>query len=105
MAVRRAGGSEGGPSVDRYHRPHLGEDVVPRVASIGPYRFHFFANERGEPPHVHVERDDSEAKFWLDPVELAANEGFRAHELGRIRAIVIENRERFLEVWHGFFGR
>ena len=51
-------------------------------ASIGPYRFHFFANERGEPRHVHVERDDSEAKFWLDPVELAANEGFRAHLTG-----------------------
>ena len=78
---------------------------MPRIASIGPYRFHFFANERGEPPHVHVERDDAEAKFWLDPVELADNEGFRAHELGRIRSIVIENRERFLEAWHGFFNR
>jgi hypothetical protein len=78
---------------------------VPRIASIGPYRFHFFANERGEPPHVHVDRDDADAKFWLEPVELSANDGFRAHELGKIEALVIENRERFLEAWNEFFRR
>jgi hypothetical protein len=53
---------------------------------------------------MHVDRDDLSAKFWLDPVQLAGNFGFRAHELRAIQSIVIENRTRFLEAWNGFFG-
>ncbi|MGH8602778.1 MAG: DUF4160 domain-containing protein [Gammaproteobacteria bacterium] len=30
----------------------------------------FFASDRDEPPHIHVEREDKGAKFWLDPVRL-----------------------------------
>ena len=33
----------------------------------------FYSGDRSEPPHVHVERDDDEPKFWLRPVALAAN--------------------------------
>ena len=29
-----------------------------------------------EPPHIHVERDDNIAKFWLDPVRLQRSDGF-----------------------------
>jgi hypothetical protein len=41
---------------------------MPTVLWIGSYRFHFYANDRREPPHVHVERGDATAKFWLNPV-------------------------------------
>lgn len=41
---------------------------MPTVLRSGPYRFYFYAGDRAEPLHVHVERDDAEAKFWLDPV-------------------------------------
>jgi hypothetical protein len=34
---------------------------MPKVADAGPYRLFFFSNERNEPPHVHVERDDKVA--------------------------------------------
>jgi hypothetical protein len=43
------------------------------------------------------------AKFWLDPVQLAKNFGFRAHELGTLQLTVSQNRDRFLEAWHEFF--
>lgn len=33
------------------------------VLRSGPYRFFLYAGDRYEPPHVHVERDDCEAKF------------------------------------------
>jgi len=45
--------------------------TMPTVLRIGPYRFFFFSNEGNEPPHVHVERDDNTAKYWLDPVRVA----------------------------------
>lgn len=41
------------------------------IARIGPYRVYFYGHDRCEPPHVHVDRDDNTAKFWLLPVELA----------------------------------
>jgi hypothetical protein len=77
---------------------------MPTIARIGPYRFFFFANEGLEPPHVHVQRDRSLAKFWLRPVALASTSGFTGRELGRLRALAEENRERFEEAWHEFFA-
>ena len=60
------------------------------------FRFFFFSGEGSEPPHVHVEHGDKVAKYWLDTVKLAMSEGFRSHELTRVRALVIENRAPFL---------
>lgn len=77
---------------------------MPTVLRSGPYRFYFYSHEPNESPHVHVDRDDLSAKFWLDPVQLASNFGFRAHELRTIQSIVTENRTLFLEAWNGFFG-
>lgn len=77
---------------------------MPTIARIGPYRFFFFGNEGDEPPHVHVQRERKLAKFWLDPVSLSRSSGFAAHELRQIEAIVVENRERFVEAWNEFFG-
>ena len=31
---------------------------MPTVIRSGPYRFFFYAGDRDESPHVHVERDD-----------------------------------------------
>ena len=44
---------------------------MPTVLTYGPFRFYFYAGDRSEPPHVHVERDNFVAKFWLDPVVVA----------------------------------
>jgi hypothetical protein len=77
---------------------------VPTVARIGPYRFFFFSNEGSEPPHVHVERDGSLAKFWLRPIALASWSGFTSHELRRLTGMVSENRSRFEEAWDEFFS-
>jgi hypothetical protein len=38
---------------------------MPTVLRMGPNRIFFYAGDRNEPPHVHVEHDDSLAKFWL----------------------------------------
>jgi hypothetical protein len=72
--------------------------------ALRPLPILLYSHEPNEPPHVHVDRDDVSTKFWLDPVQLAANFGFRAHELREIQSIVLENRVRLPEAWHDFFG-
>ena len=44
------------------------------------------------------------AKFWLEPVVLAANFGFSAIELRRVQSIVEANQASFIEAWYGHFG-
>ncbi len=77
---------------------------MPTVLRVGPYRFYFYSHDGHEPPHIHVDRDQSSAKFWLEPVALSRNLGFRPVELGRIERLVTEHREQLLEAWHGYFG-
>lgn len=77
---------------------------MPTVLRVGPYRFYFYSHEPDEPPHVHVDRDDLSAKFWLDPVQLAHNFGFRARELRTLQSIIEKQRGELLEAWNEFFG-
>jgi hypothetical protein len=77
---------------------------VPVLLRIRGYRFFFFSMEENEPSHVHVAHAGRYAKYWLEPVSLASNRGFRSHELTVIGELVVENRVLFLEKWNAFFG-
>ena len=57
-----------------------------------------------EPPHIHAQREDMVAKFWLEPIVLQKTGGYSRNELNRIAKLVYEHREYFLEEWHEFFG-
>ena len=76
---------------------------MPTVLRIMGYRFFSYSLEGHEPPHIHVERDEKLAKYWLDPVELAKVQGFRNHELGTIRTLVALNRQIFRDAWYEHF--
>lgn len=71
---------------------------------VGRYRFFFFSNENQEPAHIHIKAGEDEAKFWLDPVRLAANHGFRARDLNEIERLVIQHQEQFVEAWDEYFS-
>jgi hypothetical protein len=77
---------------------------MPTVLRVGPYRFFFYSGDGAEPPHIHVERDQNRAKFWLDPVRLQDSGGYRATELNRVAALVAERRDELLGAWNEFFG-
>jgi hypothetical protein len=77
---------------------------MPTVLRIGPYRFFFYAGDRDEPQHVHVERDHNLAKFWLNPVSLQMSGGFGGSETNRIQNIVEKNREALARSWNEFFN-
>jgi hypothetical protein len=76
---------------------------MPTVLKVGPYSFIFFSSDRGEPPHIHVKRDRLLAKYWLDPIVLEKNRGFKEHELGQIAKLVAEHQSLLLEAWHDYF--
>ena len=76
---------------------------MPTVLRIGPYRFFFYADERQEPPHIHVIAAEKEAKYWLEPLELSWNDGFRSGELKEIELLIMANLNLILEPWHVFF--
>ena len=78
--------------------------LVPTLLRSGPYRLYFHSHEPNEPPHVHVDRDDQSAKFWLSPVALARNLGFSPVELRRIHRMVSENQPLLIEKWRDRFG-
>jgi len=77
---------------------------MPTLFIIDGYRFFFFSNEGTEPKHVHVEKAEKYAKFWLNPIVLAANYKFNSSELRKIEEI-IEERKKEIEVkWDEYFG-
>lgn len=78
---------------------------MPTLLQSGPYRFFFYSRENNEPPHVHVSRDDLEAKFWLDPVCLAANWGFRRTEINWLRKLTEEYCQEFHAAYLRFHGK
>ena len=77
---------------------------MPTVLRIGPFRFFFYSNENGEPAHIHIQRDESLAKFWLKPVSLASSTRFSPKELRKLESIVNENRDKLLEAWNEYFN-
>ena len=92
------------PNTTLARETRIGSRLMPTVLRSGPYRLFFYAGDRDEPPHVHVERDDRIAKFWLDPIRLQSSGGFSRVELARIERLVSDQRVELMEAWNEYFG-
>lgn len=77
---------------------------MPTVLTDGPYSFVFFSSDKGEPAHIHVKRDRQIAKFWLNPISLVKNQGFKEHELNQIARLVVKHQQTLIEAWHEYFS-
>lgn len=77
---------------------------MPTVLVLDGYRFFFYSNENTEPPHVHVEKAEAAAKWWLTPVAEAWTTGFSGAQRRRIREILTEHQHEIVEKWHDYFG-
>ena len=77
---------------------------MPTILRRGPYRFFFYAGDRDEPVHIHIERDDKVAKFWLEPIRLHTSGGFSRAEIGRIQGLVRLHANELMEAWHAYFN-
>jgi hypothetical protein len=80
---------------------------MPVVFRDGGFRFFFYSNvgDPREPVHVHVMRDQDEAKFWLYPVpSVAYNRGYNDRVLASLLKRVEDRRHEIEEAWHDHFG-
>ena len=78
---------------------------MPTILRDGPYRFFFYSNDRIEPVHVHVQREENVAKFWLKPVRIEHSGGFSRAEIGRIQRMVEQNKAVLLKGWYEYFSK
>jgi hypothetical protein len=81
-----------------------GNVILPTILREGPYRFFFYSGDRNEPVHIHVERQNSIAKFWLAPVRLAWSAGYNRVEILKIHKIIEKNYDLIVEAWNEYFG-
>lgn len=73
---------------------------MPVVLRVAGYKFFFYqADLVNEPPHVHVTKEDNEAKFWLEPVRIAREGKFRKSDLRDIERIIEDNLQFLLNAW------
>ncbi|MBI2606266.1 MAG: DUF4160 domain-containing protein [Deltaproteobacteria bacterium] len=78
---------------------------MPTILTENGYRLFFYANERTEPPHVHVDYQGARAKFWIQPVCLARNLGMTAAQLSKAEDLVLKHEKLIREKWDEFFSK
>jgi hypothetical protein len=80
---------------------------MPVVFRHDGYRFFFYSNEGDprEPVHIHVEKDDADAKFWVfSDVAIAYNRGFSARAIRQLQDVVEIRRDEIVEAWNDHFA-
>ena len=50
--------------------------------------------------HIHVKKGDGVAKFWLNPIKLAYNDGFKRQELRALISILEEREAQLIRAWN-----
>lgn len=78
---------------------------MPTVLRISSFRFHFYSDERNEPPHIHVSTSEGECKFWLEPVMLARNTRVSPHIVRTIEKLVFEYQDELKGKYNEYHNR
>ena len=78
---------------------------MPIIITKNGYRLFFYSNEMNEPIHVHVEKAENVAKFWLNPIRLAKNDGFKSYEVKKIIKIIFEHQQLIEVKWNEHFNQ
>lgn len=79
---------------------------MPTTLRVSSYRIYFYSYDCNEPRHMHVDRENFSAKYWLDPdVSLEENRGYRRSELRDIERILRLHIEELRDAWDEFCGR
>ena len=78
---------------------------MPTIFILFGYIFKFYSDDH-EPIHVHVIKDNKEAKYNVSPeVVQVFNHGFKKHEISIIEGVIEENVEVIVDRWKSFFDK
>lgn len=81
------------------------DDVSPTIFREAGYRFYFFSREEAR-MHVHVHHETGEAKIWLEPeVMVAENYGLSERRLATALRLTREREDEIREAWTAHFRR
>ena len=72
---------------------------MPVVLRIKGYKFWFYEADLDEPAHVHVGREGREAKYWVEPIEVARAGRFKPLELRQIERIIRDHHDFLVSAW------
>ena len=79
--------------------------MSPTVFRSKGYRFYFLSREEAR-IHIHVECEEGEAKFWIEPiVSLATYYGLKPYQLNEIQKIIERRRNEIIKKWKEYFGK
>lgn len=77
--------------------------MSPTVFRYKNYRFFFFSREE-ERLHIHVQTNEGEAKFWLEPnVTLAQNYGLSKKQISEAGKIIRDKKDEIQISWQKHF--
>jgi hypothetical protein len=72
--------------------------MSPTIVYEGGYRIVIFPNDH-PPAHVHIIKDDLDAKVQLDPIEFIEEPDFNPRQMKRILKLVREHQQELLDKW------
>ena len=82
--------------------------MSPEVLRFRGWVFFFYANERNEPPHIHVRRGDASLKFALveDAFDVEELESYNVSPADRraVRRILFANLDDLIDEYRKFQG-
>ena len=81
---------------------------MPTILLLRGWRFHFYANEKGERIHIHAENAEKECKYWLDVDAFNIREVYSFNMGPRdrrdVRKIIFENFDYLVSEWKRVHG-
>jgi len=78
--------------------------MAPTIVRDGQFRLFFFSREETR-IHVHVAHADGEAKFWLTPQVVLANQmGLSAAQIRQAQGVVNVHSKEIQDAWNHHFG-
>lgn len=78
---------------------------MPTIWHEQGYRFSFYAADRHEPPHVHVEKGDGTGKWWIEDALEEWSSGFNGADRSKIVRIIRTRRGVLRARWDEFFSQ
>jgi hypothetical protein len=82
---------------------------MPTILFIAGWRFFFYSNEGNEPIHIHVQKAEMEAKYWIDvdayEIKEAFNFNLSPRDEREVKRLIYQHLDYIIEQWNLFHGK